>query len=56
VGNAALGGAKAMLISRKVRREVEEMVGEIGYISLAASPRFQDRFIEALTFPDRTSS
>jgi uncharacterized 2Fe-2S/4Fe-4S cluster protein (DUF4445 family) len=56
VGNAALGGAKALLISKAVRKEVMELVDEIEFVSLASSPQFQDRFIEALTFPDPTPS
>lgn len=56
VGNAALGGAKALLISRKIRAEVLGMVEEIDYISLASNPQFQDRFIEALAFPGQNPS
>ena len=56
VGNAALGGAKALLISRKMRKEVTGMVEKIDYISLASNPQFQDRFIEALAFPGQKPS
>jgi len=48
VGNAALAGAKVLLLSSSWRRRLERLVKRVGYISLASRPSFQQRFIESL--------
>jgi len=50
VGNAALAGAKAMLVSRPIRKETESLVKNIEFISLAEKTSFQDVFLNALEF------
>ena len=50
VGNASLAGAKALLISRPIRKETESLVKNIGFISLAEKTSFQDVFLNALEF------
>lgn len=50
VGNASLAGARLLLLSREARREVEKLVPEIRYMSLASEPQFQDFYIRALEF------
>ncbi len=50
LGNTALAGAKALLISGCLRKEVEELIDNISYCSLGMEPSFQEYFIEALDF------
>jgi uncharacterized 2Fe-2S/4Fe-4S cluster protein (DUF4445 family) len=50
VGNAALEGATIMLLSQKMRRTVEEMVGTIEHIELETTPDFFDIFVEGCMF------
>jgi uncharacterized 2Fe-2S/4Fe-4S cluster protein (DUF4445 family) len=45
-GNAALRGAKALLLSKE-----ESALPEIAHVSLAAEPNFQDEFVNCMTFP-----
>lgn len=54
VGNSSLAGAKALLLSREARRKTESLAKKVRYISLAADPRFQDLFVDALEFGTRS--
>jgi len=45
VGNAAAGGAKEMLLSKKRRKFAEESVGKIEHIDLASIPNYGRRLI-----------
>jgi uncharacterized 2Fe-2S/4Fe-4S cluster protein (DUF4445 family) len=50
VGNAALAGARAMLLSRRRRREIEEVVKRIEHVELETVPDFFDLFVEGCQF------
>ena len=50
VGNASLEGATIMLLSQKMRRTVEKMVGTIEHIELETTPDFFDIFVEGCMF------
>jgi len=50
VGNSALAGAKALLVSRKERARSEHLARTVRHVSLATDPSFQKTFIEALRF------
>ncbi|OYT48413.1 hypothetical protein B6U79_03035, partial [Candidatus Bathyarchaeota archaeon ex4484_231] len=53
LGNTAVTGAKAALISTKIRREAEEIVKKTRYVELGAQPEFQSEFSKALSIPHR---
>jgi len=48
VGNAAGAGAKAMLISTKMRAKAENLAQQVEYIELAAVPNFAEIFAKAI--------
>ncbi len=50
VGNAAGEGAKIALVNREERRNADALVKNVDFIELAASPDFQDCFVEELLF------
>jgi uncharacterized 2Fe-2S/4Fe-4S cluster protein (DUF4445 family) len=50
IGNAALAGAKTLLISATSRSSVENLVRKIRFVSLASRPSFQKNFVESLEF------
>jgi uncharacterized 2Fe-2S/4Fe-4S cluster protein (DUF4445 family) len=50
LGNAALAGARVLLLSLEARRRLESLVGDIQHFSLAAQPGFQEAFIGSLEF------
>ena len=54
VGNAALEGATIMLVSGKMRRTSEEMVGRIEHLELETTPDFFDIFVEGCMFNPMT--
>jgi len=57
VGNAAGEGAKIALLSRTAREEACRLARErISYIDLASRTDFQDRFVDALRFPNPPSA
>ncbi len=56
VGNAAGTGARMALLSRKHRREVEELVREVEKIETAMEPRFQEHFVNAMGLPNRSEA
>jgi uncharacterized 2Fe-2S/4Fe-4S cluster protein (DUF4445 family) len=49
-GNAALAGARQMLLSRRKRRHVEELVRRVEHIELETTPEFFDIFVEGCQF------
>ncbi|MCZ6633628.1 MAG: ASKHA domain-containing protein [bacterium] len=50
VGNAAIQGAREVLLSRKRRREMEELVKGIEHIELETTPDFFEVFVEGCQF------
>ena len=50
VGNAAGEGAKIALVNEREMLEMDELVGKIDFVELAASGDFQDYFIDELRF------
>ncbi len=50
VGNAALSGARLLLLSRKLHGVVEDISTETEYIELSVSRDFQDKFADAMLF------
>ena len=50
VGNAAGEGAKIALVNEKEMLDMDELVRKIEFVELAASPEFQDYFIDELGF------
>ncbi|RKU17565.1 ferredoxin [Candidatus Poribacteria bacterium] len=50
IGNAAVGGAKAVLLSREKRAEIEEFVKNIEHIELETTPDFFEIFVEGCQF------
>ncbi|MBN1256711.1 MAG: DUF4445 domain-containing protein, partial [Planctomycetes bacterium] len=51
IGNAALAGARAILLNREERASSEALAREVKYIELSSHPGFQDAFVEAMQFP-----
>jgi uncharacterized 2Fe-2S/4Fe-4S cluster protein (DUF4445 family) len=54
VGNAALEGATIMLVSGKMRRTMEDMVGRMEHLELETTPDFFDIFVEGCMFNPMT--
>ena len=50
VGNAAVAGARQILLSRRKRRAIEELVKGIEHIELETTPDFFDVFVEGCQF------
>lgn len=50
IGNAALSGAKTVLLSREKRTEIEEFVKKIEHIELETTEDFFDVFVEGCQF------
>lgn len=50
VGNAALAGAAAALLSRDARAALEELVRRVEHVQLEAHPRFFELFVEGCQF------
>jgi uncharacterized 2Fe-2S/4Fe-4S cluster protein (DUF4445 family) len=50
VGNASLEGATLMLVSKRLRHEIEELVTRIEHIELETTPDFFDIFVEGCMF------
>lgn len=53
-GNAAALGAQMALLSETERRRAAQLAREIQHISLASQPDFQEIFMVALTFPEKS--
>jgi uncharacterized 2Fe-2S/4Fe-4S cluster protein (DUF4445 family) len=56
VGNAAGTGARMALLNKGYRREIEELVRKIEKIETALEPRFQEHFVSAMAFPNKTEA
>jgi uncharacterized 2Fe-2S/4Fe-4S cluster protein (DUF4445 family) len=50
VGNASLSGARQMLLSRRKRREIEEVVRSVEHIELESTSDFFELFVEGCQF------
>ena len=50
IGNAAGEGAKIALLSRKELQDSQNLSQKISFLELAASPKFQDCFVDQLEF------
>ena len=50
VGNASLEGATLMLVSKRLRHEIEDLVKRIEHIELETTPDFFDIFVEGCMF------
>jgi uncharacterized 2Fe-2S/4Fe-4S cluster protein (DUF4445 family) len=53
-GNAAGTGARITLLNVKARRELEAVVRKIEKIETAIEPKFQEYFVDAMAFPNKT--
>jgi uncharacterized 2Fe-2S/4Fe-4S cluster protein (DUF4445 family) len=53
-GNAAGTGARIALLNVAARREIETVVREIEKIETAVEPKFQEYFVDAMTFPNKS--
>jgi uncharacterized 2Fe-2S/4Fe-4S cluster protein (DUF4445 family) len=56
VGNAAGTGARMALLNKSYRREIEELVRRIEKIETALEPRFQQHFVSAMAFPNKSEA
>jgi uncharacterized 2Fe-2S/4Fe-4S cluster protein (DUF4445 family) len=52
VGNAAIEGAKAALISFRERQVAFQIPSHTEYVELSKHPKFNDTFLAAMTFPE----
>jgi len=55
-GNAAGTGARIALLNVKARREIESIVRTIEKVETAIEPKFQEYFINAMAFPNKTDA
>ena len=53
-GNAAGTGALIALLNSHSRKIIENLVQEIEKIETATEPNFQDYFVDAMAFPNKT--
>ena len=53
-GNAAGTGARIALLSAAARSEIEALVRQIEKVETAIEPRFQELFVDAMAFPNKT--
>jgi uncharacterized 2Fe-2S/4Fe-4S cluster protein (DUF4445 family) len=53
-GNAAGTGARIALLNRESRQVIETLVKNIEKIETALEPKFQDYFVDAMAFPNKT--
>jgi uncharacterized 2Fe-2S/4Fe-4S cluster protein (DUF4445 family) len=51
IGNGAGIGAKAILISQKLRKKANQLANKIEYLELATYPSFSKHFTKAIRFP-----
>jgi len=52
VGNAALEGARLVLISKEARAEAEQIARTTSFVNLSTDPTFQDTFADAMGFQE----
>ncbi len=50
IGNAALQGAREMLLSRRKRRAIEQLIATIEHVELETSPDFFEMFVDGCRF------
>ena len=50
VGNAAIQGAREVILSKRKRKGIEQLVKNIEHIELETQPDFFDIFVEACQF------
>ena len=50
IGNAALQGAREMLLSRRKRRAIEKLIATIEHVELETTPDFFEMFVEGCRF------
>lgn len=50
VGNSALEGASAILLSHDARAELSQVVGKTSYLELSGNPAFNERYVEDMLF------
>ena len=55
VGNAAGTGARIALLNMKSRDHIRRVVRDIEKIETAVEPRFQEHFVGAMAFPNKTA-
>ena len=53
-GNAAGTGARIALLNRQSRDAIETLVKNIEKVETALEPKFQDYFVDAMAFPNKT--
>jgi uncharacterized 2Fe-2S/4Fe-4S cluster protein (DUF4445 family) len=53
-GNAAGTGARIALLNSQSRHVIETLVKNIEKIETALEPKFQDYFVDAMAFPNKT--
>jgi uncharacterized 2Fe-2S/4Fe-4S cluster protein (DUF4445 family) len=53
-GNAAGTGARIALLNRQSRQVIETLVKNIEKIETSLEPKFQDYFVDAMAFPNKT--
>jgi uncharacterized 2Fe-2S/4Fe-4S cluster protein (DUF4445 family) len=51
IGNAALSGAEAILLSREGRERSEHICRSVGYVEVSGRMDFQDIFVDSMHFP-----
>ncbi len=55
-GNAAGSGARIALLNKQSRQVIEDTVRAVEKIETALEPRFQELFVDAMAFPNKTDS
>jgi uncharacterized 2Fe-2S/4Fe-4S cluster protein (DUF4445 family) len=51
IGNAALAGAEAVLLSNEARRKAEHLAEIVGYVEISDRSDFHELFVESMHFP-----
>jgi uncharacterized 2Fe-2S/4Fe-4S cluster protein (DUF4445 family) len=52
IGNAALAGAEAVLLSNEARRKAEQLAAVVGYVEISDRSDFHELFVGAMHFPE----
>ena len=52
IGNAALAGTQACMLSKAALGRAKKIAAEAEYIDLSADPAFMDEYIENMNFPE----
>jgi uncharacterized 2Fe-2S/4Fe-4S cluster protein (DUF4445 family) len=55
-GNSAGTGARIALLNVAARREIEKVVRKIEKMETAVEPKFQEYFVDAMAFPNKTDA